>query len=512
MSRISLYFPKTKPDDSPYDASVLAPLSLLAVSGPLRGLYDVKIFDSRVEPEGDEKLLEHAGEAVCVGISCMTGYQIADGLRLARLVRQGHPDVPIVWGGYHPSLLPGQTAEHPLVDFVIRGQGETTFAELAGILAKARADRVSLADLKAGLEPPAGVSFARTEKEVVHGPGRPLEDVNAFPPLPYDMVDLEKYIHENRGLRAINYVSSAGCLFQCGFCANVEVYGRRWTGLSPERVVVDLERLVRDYRIGLVYMDDNNFFVDLERARQVCQGLVDRNLRLKWYAAGRAEHISHFDREMLQLLRESGFAKAMIGAESGSDRVLKMINKGSDVEDVLSCTRVCRDAGIQPSYAYIYGFPCREKSEHHEEVEATLALTKRVQQIDPNAKITTLFFTPYPGTALGRLGESYGETMPERLEEWVDFDPRGERTPWIDAKEKKRLLLASERIISFAYPSDGLRKAMRRHRFGWVLFGLHRLAYWRARHGWYGLPLEWKAMEWYRGRKRPESPEGTVQG
>lgn len=510
MSKIALFFPKTKPDDSPYDASVLAPLPLMAISGPLLAKgHEVRIFDARVERRLEEQLVDYAGDAVCLGISCMTGYQISDGLRMAGLVRQRYPNLPIVWGGYHPSLLPDQTTRHHLVSFAVRGQGEETFETLVDLLEKVHADRLPLEDFKAELEAPPGVSFARKDGKVIHGPNRPLADVNEFPPMPYEMLDLEKYIHENREVRAINYVSSAGCLFQCGFCANVEVYGRKWSGLAARRVVDDLERLARDHRIGLVYMDDNNFFIDTRRAKEICGGIIDRNLNIKWYAAARAEHIVRFDPDLLEMLPESGFVKAMIGAESGSHRVLEMIKKGGTVEDIMQCTRVCRDAGIQPSYAYIYGFPYKEKAEHREEVKATLDLVKRVQRIDPNAKITTLFFTPYPGTAMGVLGEGLGEKMPARLEEWAAYDPRGDKTPWVTEAEKKRLLI-TERIISFAYPSDGLRKAIRLHRFGWVLFTLQRLAHLRVKLDWYRMPLEWRLVGWYRGRKRRESHEGTV--
>jgi len=478
MKKVTLFFPKTNPEDSPYEAAVLAPLSLMALAAPLRASrWQVGIFDSRVDKDCDQQVLEQLADSVCLGISAMTGYQIKDGLRMADLARRQFPQVPIVWGGYHPSSLPEQTAEHPLVDIVVRGQGEITFEELVRALESGNSlDKVD------------GLTY-KSDGQVTSTPERALVDPNLFPPISYNSVDLEKYIHLNRGLRAINYVSSVGCPHRCAFCSNVKVYGRHWYGLRPERVVDELEGLVKDYGIGLIYMDDNNFFINKERARQICQLIVERKLNLRWFATVRAEQFITFDNDYLKLLKASGFIKAMVGAESGAQRVLDMATKDRTVQDAIKCAEICKRMGIQPSFSYIFGFPYDTPDQHDAEIQATLELIKTVKRLDNNSKVTIYFFTPYPGTALFDYAIKANMKLPERLDEWADFDPRGRISPWISEGEKAQIRLIVERYIEYAYPTN-LFKARFKGLAGFARYILHKIARYRVEHSNYALPFE----------------------
>ena len=106
------------------------PLSILALAPELekRG-YSVVLIDERIDRQALSKLEASLDRAICVGISSMTGYQIKGGIAAAKKIR-ALSDVPIVWGGWHVSLLPEESVKSPHVDIVIRGQGEKTFAEL----------------------------------------------------------------------------------------------------------------------------------------------------------------------------------------------------------------------------------------------------------------------------------------------------------------------------------------------------------------------------------------------
>lgn len=111
----------------------LVPLPLLAISSFIERDYDIRIFHS-YDKEDYLEALGHLDRAICVGISAMTGYQITDGLIFAKLVRGKNSKIPIVWGGVHGTISPVQTIQSPLVDVVVRGQGEETFAELVRAL------------------------------------------------------------------------------------------------------------------------------------------------------------------------------------------------------------------------------------------------------------------------------------------------------------------------------------------------------------------------------------------
>lgn len=121
MGKIVLYNPKPNFDLKSKDIS----LALLFISKMLAiENYEIKIFS---DFDDREAMIAQCSDAICFGITSMTGYQIKDGLYIASLIKRFYPKVPIVWGGWHASLLPEQTLENDNVDIVVRGQGEKTF-------------------------------------------------------------------------------------------------------------------------------------------------------------------------------------------------------------------------------------------------------------------------------------------------------------------------------------------------------------------------------------------------
>src|SRR6195952_6088757 len=108
-----------------------APLGILAVSTPLeRAGYEICLIDSTITPNFEERVLEEVKDALCLGISLVTGPMIRETVAIAKAVKAWNPDFPIILGGWHPSLLPDQTLQAACVDYVVRGQGEDALLEL----------------------------------------------------------------------------------------------------------------------------------------------------------------------------------------------------------------------------------------------------------------------------------------------------------------------------------------------------------------------------------------------
>lgn len=477
--RFVLFFPLTNKNNR---HKVSPPLSLMALAAPLKKQgIEVEIVDARVEPDYRQMVLEKMDGADLLGVSSMTGWQIADGLMVSQAVKERYPDKPVVWGGYHPSLLAEQTVRDPRVDIVVRGQGENACLELAAWLAGDRK-----------LEGIEGLTYM-VDGNVVNNPERRVADINEFPPLPYDMVDVEKYmefnlrVHDDRR-RGLSYVSSFGCPHACGFCSNPEAYGRKWKGLQGERVVDEVTGLVERYNLDRVYFDDNNFFASKRRVREICRGFMESPRRFEWFATIRPSQVLAFDGEDLALIRDSGCTKFMMGAESGDNSVLELISKGNEAKDVLEATRKCREHNIQPSYVFIFGFP----TESWEQMQTTLSFMKELKEIYADTRTTTLFFTPYPGTALTRLGEASGFEMPGSLEDWAEYDARTVQTPWISRKQKIKVKQIADFYLPWAYPNQLAKEKVAGSRVK-PLYGLFTLiCRARASLGFYGLPWEWK--------------------
>ena len=176
-----------------------APLGILAIATPLLDAgYEVLIIDSTITPNYKRRILEEVKDALCLGISLVTGPMIRETVDVAKAIKKWDPDFPIVLGGWHPSLLPTQTLEAPYVDIVVRAQGEESMLAVAERL---RDD--------APLDDVLGVGFKRDGK-LHFTPERPLKRLEQMPAKAYQLADFDAY-EKVCGRRWAMYVSSLAC-------------------------------------------------------------------------------------------------------------------------------------------------------------------------------------------------------------------------------------------------------------------------------------------------------------
>jgi radical SAM superfamily enzyme YgiQ (UPF0313 family) len=175
------------------------PLALLAVGSYLdREKYEVVIIDGRLEPDLVKAVLAHLDDALYLGVSVLTGRPIRDALRVSRAVKSvasARPDLPVIWGGWHPSLFPRETLAETSVDVAVMAQGEETFGEIVARLSAA----------ERSMEGVAGCAFRR-DGEVVINPPRMLRDVNDLPPHDYTLIPVERYFTLKHGKRQLDYI------------------------------------------------------------------------------------------------------------------------------------------------------------------------------------------------------------------------------------------------------------------------------------------------------------------
>jgi radical SAM superfamily enzyme YgiQ (UPF0313 family) len=460
----------------------ILPLALVHLGSALAG-RPVVIVDGRVDLAPEARVVELAEGAACLGVTVLTGAPIVDALRVTRAARARNPRLNVVWGGWHPSLLPAQCLASGLVDACVVGQGERTFLEVLAAL-----------DAGAGLDGVAGVVHRR-QGEVVHNPPRPLEDVNRLPPADFALLDLERYFRF-RGARRLDYCSSQGCPFPCSFCADPMVYGQRWSGLRAERVVGELAAHAARYRLGEVFFNDDNFFTDLRRTEAICQGLLEADLRLRWFGTGRADLLRRLTDDQFRLLRRSGCCKVNVGAESGSPELLRAIRKGTLVEEVLETAEKLHRFGIGARFSFIAGFP----EEPAGSLAQTLRTVKKLRQIDGSFETPIYFYAPYPGTELAERMPALGFSPPRTLEEWRDVDLENSIGPWI-RPAVRRLVPRYNFYLRHAYEPP--RGGLGRH-------AVHHLARARVKADFFGLDLERRLVEasrrWRTGVDRRQPP------
>ena len=263
---VILVYPRTGVD---MGATIAPPHGLLALAAPLlKKGYKVQIIDQRVDLLWRDHLIAAVlKRPMCVGLSTMTGTQIFHALQAARVVRDAvGGKVPLVWGGAHPSTLPEQTVESEYVDIVCVGEGELTFVELVDALAGRR-------PLK-GIE---GIVFKEAGR-VIKNPPRPLLDVETLLPVPWELVDVEKYIHRDFYLKN-TYRSmdigqtSRGCPFLCGFCSSASLRQRRWRAMSVAKSLEVILEPARRFNLDSLWIRDDEFYIDPDRVYGICDNI-----------------------------------------------------------------------------------------------------------------------------------------------------------------------------------------------------------------------------------------------
>jgi anaerobic magnesium-protoporphyrin IX monomethyl ester cyclase len=475
--RILLVHPRPTIGDS-----CTVPYSCLAVAAPLvaKG-YPVEILDEYSTRGFEARLDAAARDADVVGISCFTGHQIDRAVAAARRLRELRPELPIVWGGYHPSLYPEVTASSPLCDYVVTGQGEWIFLDFVERLAR-------------GDDPAATPGLWRKVDGVPQkNPGGPsFQALEEFPPFPFDLVPLKSFLIQSLTPRSISYHSSLGCPFRCNFCTVTQIYERRWSGFTPARVLRDVRFLVEQTGAESVEFYDNNFFVNDRRTAEVAQGLYDARLGVLWSGEARPDKIAEYDDEMLALLAKSGLRWVFIGAESGHDRVLEMMDRDHTVAHIIEAARKLARHRIKVTFSFNLGYP----QEPHDNFARTDALCRELCAINPETEIMVYITTAYEATPSFHRAQEVVELRTKgsapanatgnggRLDAWKHLDQRrGDDKPWLEQRYSKKLHNFS---LATFYATSFLHRRWRlEHRLNPFVGALGALADLHMRVGYY---------------------------
>ncbi len=483
------------------------PLSLLVIAAPLeieKEKYNVVIIDETIEPHYEEKLSAVLNEdLLCVAVTAITGAQIRRGLIFSKQIKKYNRSIPIMWGGYHPTILPEQTVANEYVDVVIRGRGEETFKELVEHFYENKP-----------IDSIAGITFKK-DNTIMSTPDRPFNDINKNLPTPYHLIDLNKYIYDGSALglgkKLLGIRTSQGCPWACGFCAEVTVTKRIWSAFSAERVVEEIAYLNEKYGVDTVLVYDTNFFVNQERVKNIFKGLLERKLDVSFaFLNARADQVLRFDKEMMDLFKQVKVSDFLMGAEAGSDQLLAFINKKSTVSDLLKAKTLLKENNITASLSFMVGLPIPEKMNisADEEFKILINNIKAIQDIDDNNNIKIFVYTPYPGTPLFSYAVERGLKAPSTLEEWSTWGNTNvnEAAVWIPKKYEQIVDVLTWYVLP--YTSIQFSKSWELHykgKFKFLKRNFHKslrfLAKWRLQHEYFGFPIDYKMLIFLRRMK-----------
>ena len=451
-----------------------APLGILAVSTPLlRAGYQVCLIDSTITPNFKKRVIEELSDALCLGISLVTGPMIRETVEIARETKRLYPDLPVVLGGWHPSLLPDQTLAAPYVDVVVKGQGEDALLEIV--------QRIEARESFAGID---GAGYKENGQLIFNQP-RAMKPITAMPPKAYHLADFDAY-ERVCGRRWANYITSLACPYNCAYCTNAGVYGRKWNALPPEQVGEESTDLAVRYRLSLQWFVDDNFLVDRERALGIAEQLIRRGSKFEWSIQASTNLVVRFSVDELKLLRRSGLTQMQQGADSGSPRVMHLMNKDfQKLETIYEAAEKLSAAGIRPSFNMIFGYPGEEASDLRQSIALIMDICRKYK----GAEFWTNIFTPYPGAPVMEHAFELGINVPTTLEGWSDFFPRYTVLPWLKGKKHREVQTMREylRLAFNRVPVSRLEKT----RFNRMVHNLISFpARWRLDHNFYKFPVE----------------------
>lgn len=422
--KILLVYPKVGAEAK---VSLHLPISLLYLASYLKD-YSVAIYDQRVDPISDfyELLAENP---LCVGFSLMTGIQIKHALELSQTVKE--KNIPTVFGGVHPTILPEQTLEDERVDYVVCGQGEASFRKFVDSLSSGH-----------------NIINPIIKEENV--------DLNKASLLPYELVNIEHYVHTAaiEG-RSLPFLFSRGCPFKCTFCCNPVIHKGKWKTMDVDTAVRLLSKTVKQFDLDGIFFLDENLTVNSTVLNNLAKEI---NGKFKWMAQARINSLLNYD---LNYLEKMGAVQFSCGLESGSPDILKKIKKKETVEEYIEANRRIAETNISTWYNYIIGFP----GETLEDVKLTVRLAMQMLDENPRANNSTFYLlTPYPGT---EIGEKYFKAeMPHTLEKWADFGRHNFTATWHSPERIKlysRICFSSKfvgRRILRMFPQDESLKEM----------------------------------------------------
>lgn len=452
------------------------PNSILTLGAFLEGKYEYYIEDENLNPRIEEtlsKLIKDKGIKY-LGLTIMPALQLRRAVEISRYLKSKFPQLKILWGGYFPSLHPNTVLKADYVDYVFRGHAEFSIVEFTDTMEeKAGAKKLNEID---------GLSY-KLNGEIIHNKKSEIIDPSLIPRLPYHKVDVEKYLTRSRtylGPRTMAYHSSVGCPFLCGFCAVAGVYKGRWIGRNAELVVDDLKFLKEKYNIGAVEFHDNNFFVSEKRTYDIAQGIKDLNLG--WWGEARPDTTMKFTDDTWEMMSRAGCKMIFFGAESSSDEILKLMDKGGTQtsETVLELAERAGKYKIVPEFSFVLGSPTDNVDRN---IDEDIKYIKKVKQINSDAEIIIYTYSPvnFEDSELSLAAKLKGFDYPTTLEEWVspewaNFDMRkNPLTPWLKPHHFKKIR-NFEKTLNAYYPtySDlkirGWKRAMLRLMGSWRYF------------------------------------------
>lgn len=285
------------------------------------------------------------------------------------------------------------------IDYVVRGEGEETLKELLNSLSKNQS-----------VENILGIAFLKNGKVMMNSARPVLRDLDELPIPAWDLIDVELYKkiwQKYHGHFSLNIATTRGCPYKCNWCAK-PIYGNRYNSRSPEKVVNEIEFLLKTFRPDHLWMCDDIFGLKPKWIEQFGDLVQFKNLKFKYKIQSRVDLLS--DEETVKALANSGVETVWVGAESGSQKILDAMDKGTTIEEIKKATALLKKYKIRAAYFLQFGY----SGETKEDIHSTLKMV--LEQMPDEIGISVSY--PLPRT---KFFENVKTQLKEK-QNWTDSD------------------------------------------------------------------------------------------
>jgi anaerobic magnesium-protoporphyrin IX monomethyl ester cyclase len=328
-----------------------------------------------------------------VGVTSTTLlYNSAKGIMVA--AKEAHPSAVTMIGGSHASFWDENALnECPSIDIVVRREGEMTLLEL-----------LQLIEAKKGFTGVLGITYRAPDGKIIRNEDRPfLHDLDSLPFPAFHLLPLESF--HRMGKTIFPLTTSRGCVQWCDFCSTVRMFGRGYRMHSSKSVVDQIEMLHNKYGESQFTFYDDAFTINRQHVMDMCADLKTRKLNVEWDCETRVDAV---DKELLETMRKAGCITVWFGVESGSEKILGVMNKKIKKDQVREAFKTAQKAGLMTIASAVLGFP----GETEETAWETINFINSLNPDDVGFYIAT----PYPGTPM------YEQVKKEGWLKITDFD------------------------------------------------------------------------------------------
>lgn len=383
------------------------PLGLAYLAANLeRGGHEVSILDApalNITSEGICKSIESESYDL-IGVTMLTP-MYRRSVEVVRAIKKAFPELPIVVGGPHPTILPEETLiKNKEIDFAVIGEGEIVFLNFVNTFERGE-----------DVESIPGIAYRKNDTVVVNQPPAMIAHLDDLPLPARHLLPMHTYhMTESRtqSEHAFTVSVSRGCPFNCAFCCRI-IFGRKVRHHSVDRIIDEITILVNDYGAKEINLEADTLTVNKHFINSLCERIIDSGLskKITWTCESRIDTI---DEDMLKKMKEAGCWEISYGVETGSQRLLDLIHKDISLDQIEKTFAITKRIGIAIRAFYMLGIP----TETREESLKTIAFAKK---LDARWSQFTVF-TPFPGTELYDMVVREGDL---KSQDWADYKTHG---------------------------------------------------------------------------------------